>query len=1179
MKKKNKLYTANKWNKPLFAQGIDREHQNVFDGFFSSTLDTSLSKPGILSKISSGLDYQVPQLSKPYVTMPTDWSDSLQNKLAVQNSQNLVNGFGTEAVKNNPFSSFLKGSLGDKAAVGQALTGVGLEMTGLIGRSERNKRGLYDVVDPVHQLAGGRESEVGGALGDAGVSLFKSSAMSGNGYGMLAGAGLKVIGGLTDAAFGVKWNKDTINGIENHTNVMRTNAEGVTGATTSNDFLNRTTNLSTTGLKFSKGDIGKDGWFTNKVGKKYNALKNAQAAAQAYASHALTTGAENVDKNLDDSVFTNFAAFGGPLNIIDNNNNMGAIDYNFMSDYLTSKNKSAEAKNKIPTNIFGSLASTPLFALGGGIHIKKSHRGLFTKEAKEHGMGVQEFASHVLANKDKYSPEVVKRANFARNATKFALGGDMQTNGSDFSNGLMHIDAGDSHENNPYDGVQLGTDSQGKPNLVEEGETIFDDYVFSKRIKADAQTKKRFHVGKNTDISYADLSKKLEKESAERPNDAISQAGLEKQMHDLADEQERQKSEMQSKEAQEVFASLPPEQQRAIMQQIAMEEQQAPQAAEQSVEQQEVNPQQTEQQSVNEQMMQQPVEQPTAEEPQMNACGGKINKYDNGGDMKQRFYNLLSPYVEGGIHTDSDFDKWVLAQKLNKITDWDNILGNKPFMNAVGALNPAIADAIANGYDFGNYTPSVNKRYDLSGFSKVLDDYKASKVPGNTNGNYAIDKNFDYGKHKNIKELETDPNYKAYTDYMLGVIDRAKGIRYKSNSDDYSYKNIEWEDPNKKLSEDDYNALLTLADTANGTSINPDGAPIALFSDSDGYTSLVDNAGDIFKKLRYDGKAGRFHLTPTLTDRSSQVINKVVDANGKVETIIGDVPKDWTRTGNYSWQDDKSDYTYNYYKRPAGTDGTNNNGDNQEEIVPKHKNEKLRYAGLFGPLVGLGMQAMGIGKPDYSRMDAAVEAASGAPALANYKPIGNYLTYNPMDIWYEQNRMDANSRATDRAILNNASPIGTKMAGLLANGYNSQIADGDLYRKALEYNDAKRQKVAEFNRGTDMYNADAFTKTSATNAEIANRQRQFKAQMQMDAARQRMAADATWNQGIYDNVSGLFKGISDLGRENAQHNMIADMATDGIFGVMTPKSNTGKRVVTTKKACGGKIKRKRGLTF
>lgn len=536
MKKKNKLYTANKWNKPLFAQGIDREHQNVFDGFFSSTLDTSLSEPGLLSGNSSGLDYHVPQLFKPNVTMPTDWSDGLQSKLAVQNSQNLVNGFGTEAAKNNPFSSF-KGSAGNKAAVGQALTGIGLEMTGLIGRSEKNPRGLWDAADPVHYLAGGRESAVGNGLSDAGVGLFKTSAMSGNGLGMLAGAGLKVIGGLTNAAFGVKWNKDTINGIENHTNAMRTNAEGITGATTSDDFLNKTANLSTAALNFSKGDIGKDGWFTHKVGKKYRALKNTQATAQAYANHAITTGAENVDKNLDDSVFTNFAAFGGPLSITDNNNNMGAIDYNFMSDYLTSKNKSAEVKNKIPTNIFGSLASTPLFALGGGIHIKKSHRGLFTKEAKEHGMGVQEFASHVLANKDKYSPEVVKRANFARNATKFALGGDMQTNGSDFSNGLMHIDAGLSHEENPYDGVQLGTDVQGKPNLVEEGETIFDDYVFSKRIKVPKEVQKGLGI-KGNNLTFADATKQLEKESSERPNDHVSSLGLTASMSRLADEQE-----------------------------------------------------------------------------------------------------------------------------------------------------------------------------------------------------------------------------------------------------------------------------------------------------------------------------------------------------------------------------------------------------------------------------------------------------------------------------------------------------------------------------------------------------------------------------------------------------------------------------------------------------------------
>lgn len=730
-----------------------------------------------------------------------------------------------------------------------------------------------------------------------------------------------------------------------------------------------------------------------------------------------------------------------------------------------------------------------------------------------------------------------------------AIGGILQTNGGDFSNGLITIGAGGSHESNPYNGIQLGLDNEGRPNLVEENETIFDDYVFSKRIKADAQTKKRFHVGKNADISYADLSKKLEKESTERPNDAISQAGLEKQMHDLADEQERQKSEMQTKEAQEVFASLPPDQQRAIMQQVAMEEQQAKQQIEQPTEE---VPQQAEQQSVNEQMMQQPIEQPIAKEPQMNACGGKINKYDKGGDMKKKIYNAL------GLYTDSDFDKWAYDKKVDRITDWENILKNKQFMNALSGVNPILYDAISKGYDFGTYVPKANNKltFDFTHGGWGKEDYDAWNGSTDAAWKEAVKKGL-VNKGMNSKEI-------------------GKAL---SQTDAYR-RGSDW------LKADENNRLTYLQQILNSQDA-PQAARdyAAKYVDANGW--LKDAKRDyqtIFEDPNGTGvrntHPGTYWKTPNEILRGKQTGNYVVNDDGSIEEIYGNVPKDWINTGNYSWQDDKSDYTYNYYKRPtASTTNTNDTNTEQEEVVPVHKSTWQRTAGLFGPLVGLGMQAMGIGKPDYSRMDVAVEAASGSPALASYKPIGNYLTYNPMDIWYEQNRMDANSRATDRAILNNASPIGTKMAGLLANGYNSQIADGDLYRKALEYNDAKRQKVAEFNRGTDMYNANAFNQTSTTNADIANRNRQFKAQMQMDAARQRMAADAAWNQGIYGNVNSFFQGLGALGKENAQHNMIADMAADGIFGVMTPKSNTGRRVVTTKKSCGGKIKRKRGLTF
>lgn len=55
-----------------------------------------------------------------------------------------------------------------------------------------------------------------------------------------------------------------------------------------------------------------------------------------------------------------------------------------------------------------------------GIHIKKNKRGSFTKAAKAHNMNVQEFAHKVLnAPKGKYSSIMRKKANFARNASKW----------------------------------------------------------------------------------------------------------------------------------------------------------------------------------------------------------------------------------------------------------------------------------------------------------------------------------------------------------------------------------------------------------------------------------------------------------------------------------------------------------------------------------------------------------------------------------------------------------------------------------------------------------------------------------------------------------------------------------------------------------------------------------------
>ena len=71
------------------------------------------------------------------------------------------------------------------------------------------------------------------------------------------------------------------------------------------------------------------------------------------------------------------------------------------------------------------IMKIPYYKNGSGIHIKEKNRGKFTKSAKEHGMGVQEFTNHVLSNRDEYSTTLVRRANFAKNAEtwKHAKGG------------------------------------------------------------------------------------------------------------------------------------------------------------------------------------------------------------------------------------------------------------------------------------------------------------------------------------------------------------------------------------------------------------------------------------------------------------------------------------------------------------------------------------------------------------------------------------------------------------------------------------------------------------------------------------------------------------------------------------------------------------------------------------
>lgn len=112
---------------------------------------------------------------------------------------------------------------------------------------------------------------------------------------------------------------------------------------------------------------------------------------------------------------------------------------------------------------------------------------------------------------------------------------------------------------------------------------------------------------------------------------------------------------------------------------------------------------------------------------------------------------------------------------------------------------------------------------------------------------------------------------------------------------------------------------------------------------------------------------------------------------------------------------------------------------------------------------------------------------------------------------------------------------------MIANGYNGQLASGDLFKKALEYNDAQRQQVAQFNRGTNQFNAQAFNQAALQYANDYNAQKKFNASLAYQAAKDKMDADAAWYSSLYGNIGQLAAGIGKIGERNANHNWMADM--------------------------------------
>lgn len=329
-------------------------------------------------------------------------------------------------------------------------------------------------------IGGGLESGVGSAIDSLGNI---ASAIPGP-WGAVAGAGLKVVGGLANRAFGSKMNQENIANVEgtiNRLNSFQSDASNF-------DTLSDTWGSTAMGNNFSNSYIGKDGWLSHKAKKKARSLREQMELANAFAENTLQNNADNITETTMNNLEANYAALGGLLN---------------------------------------------QYANGGSIHINPENRGKFNATKKRTGKTTEELTHSK-------NPLTRKRAIFAQNAAKWhhAFGGELNTNGGDFPTGLIFIDEGGTHESNPYEGVPMGVAPDGKPNLVEEGEAIYNDYVFSNRLTVPKAVRNKYKLRGTKGLTFANAVKQLTKGATERPNDPISQETLNEIMSDLAQTQE-----------------------------------------------------------------------------------------------------------------------------------------------------------------------------------------------------------------------------------------------------------------------------------------------------------------------------------------------------------------------------------------------------------------------------------------------------------------------------------------------------------------------------------------------------------------------------------------------------------------------------------------------------------------
>lgn len=665
---------------------------------------------------------------------------------------------------------------------------------------------------------------------------------------------------------------------------------------------------------------------------------------------------------------------------------------------------------------------------------------------------------------------------------------------------FTEYNTGGTHEESPHGGIPIGIGANGSPNKVEQGETRYADYIYSNSVKPySKEVLEKYGIDKKYEgKTYADISKSLMRYSKERPNDPLAIKYEQDIMQKLRASQEESKQLYEARR-----------QEAMIIESLVSK-------------------------GFNEDQIFELLQNPEAL--QQVLAQDNANMFDEGGTVTTDSPPDSVP--EPGNHNwfvsyTDDPDSPFISNTQNDATNAADLL-------ILGALGLSTAGSYLTGRP-GYYTRKAKVREYKKG-ARLLERNlnQKDKSITSTHGWRTYPRNvLDQGRDHAVSMFLNSIFYPFWsqgtrlgTSYSFGRdkggnpakgraekrfgTAKAKFLQKHGNSEEAKalVKTLEGNiDRTTEFMSDTHKATATKRVRSNNYALGGDlttpaslqSLPLKPIPSDNSVINAFLNSVPTLKR-------------PYLRPIPIHTIPSLFDGNNKKFSISGAIEDKSARVGDLI--DTIMERTRKKEKTPTGS------------ILPY-----LRYA----PAIMSGISYLGdlFGNNQPSYQDAInIERMANTYERVPYTPSTSSLSPTYLDREYHANKLANQANATRSAILNSgAGNTGAIHSALLANGLNSSIGLGQLYRQADEYNESQRLNAFNVNNQIDMQNKQLLLQSiGANNQLLQSKIGDYIRTAQLRAQEARLASEARSN-----NLTNFANSLGGIGLETYRMNQLKSM--------------------------------------